>query len=84
MQSKVNKLTKLDLSIVEPIIDAFYSIDTLFVVSPFIEQGNKDLYRLAQFRQSFSESGIAQIAHQILTQLNHLHSHRMVYKYLNP
>ena len=47
MQAKINKLTKLDPSIVEPMLDAFYSNDTLFVVSPFIEQGNKDLYRLA-------------------------------------
>ena len=47
MQAKINKLTKLDSSTVEPILDAFYSNNTLFVVNPFIEQGSKDLYRLA-------------------------------------
>ena len=50
VQAKINQLTQLDPYIVEPLLDAFYSNDTLFVVSPFIEQGNKDLYRLAQFR----------------------------------
>ena len=48
----------LELGSIEPLLDAFYHNERLYVVSPYIEQGYKDLYRLAHHRQSFAESGI--------------------------
>ena len=84
VQMKINQLLKLDPNVVEPLLDAFYMDDTVMVVNPYHHQGHYNLYRLAHVRQQFSELMIAQIAKQLLTQLNHLHGHGIYMKHLNP
>ena len=48
-------------------IDVFYTKETVFVLRNYLEYDNNNLYRLAHFRQRFSEKEIGQITEQLVT-----------------
>ena len=54
-----------------PLIDAFESSDTYFIITPFAERG--DLWHLISKQGSLSEPSAAYLVNQILLGLNYLH-----------
>lgn len=59
-QERINRILKLDAARVEPLLDTFYEGGRLYLVSKNVE--DRDLYKLANYRNSFSDTQIGSIA----------------------
>ena len=74
----------LDPNKIETFSHAYHSKNHIYIANKYVHQGKSDLYQLINLRSQFSASEIAQIASQIIQQIEHLHEHEIVYKYLSP